>query len=189
MSAAFLLAEFWKPVLGHEGSYEVSNLGRVRSLDRIAEYERRDQYSGRIITVRRRHRGAVLRPGRMSGGHLSVAIGRGNTRTVHSLVLEAFVGPCPTGMECLHKNGKHQDNRLANLRWGTRSENLHDAVRHGHKPIGEAVHTAKLTREQVREIREKIGMSSYAEIAREYGVTASAIQSIKTGRTWAHVDC
>lgn len=188
MSAAFLPVERWKPIPGYEGVYEVSDLGRVRSLDRIEEYQRIDQYSGRIITVHRRRRGKVLRPGRMSGGHLSVALGRGGTRTVHSLVLEAFVGPCPPGMECLHRNGKHQDNRFENLRWGTRSENLHDAVRHGHKPIGEAVHSAKLTREQVKEIREKFGAMSYAAIAREYGVTDSAIRSIKYGRTWANVD-
>lgn len=188
MSAAFLPVERWKPIPGYEGVYEVSDLGRVRSLDRIEEYQRIDQYSGRIITVHRRHRGKLLRPGPAKSGHLSVVLGRGNSRTVHSLVLEAFVGSCPPGMECLHKNGKPWDNRLENLRWGTRSENLHDAVRHGQKPVGEAVHSAKLTREQVRQIRTKIGTASCSAIAREYGVTDSAIRSIKDGRTWAHVD-
>ncbi len=50
---------------------------------------------------------------------------------VHRLVLETYVGPCPAGMQCRHLNGDHQDNRLVNLKWGTRSENMQDAVRHG----------------------------------------------------------
>jgi len=55
---------------------------------------------------------------------VSVAIGRGNSRLVHQLVLEAFKGPCPPGMECLHKNHTPGDNKLSNLKYGTRSENI-----------------------------------------------------------------
>jgi hypothetical protein len=60
-----------------------------------------------------------------------VALGRGNSQCVHKLVLLAFVGPNPPKYECLHANGDPADNRLVNLRWGTRSENIQDAVRHG----------------------------------------------------------
>jgi hypothetical protein len=99
----------WKPVLGFEGFYEVSNQGQVRNA----------------------RTGRVLRPGPSNFGHLSVVLGRGNTRMVHALVLEAFVGPRPKGKESCHFDGNPANNRLENLRWGTRSENNLDAVRHG----------------------------------------------------------
>lgn len=63
-------------------------------------------------------------------GHLAVDLPIGR-RYVHRLVLETFVGPRPEGMEACHNNGDPTDNRLGNLRWDTRSENVKDAVRHG----------------------------------------------------------
>lgn len=112
----------WRPVLGFEGLYEVSDDGQVRSLDRhVAD--------GRLF------RGKLLRPGvKRPTGHLLVSLyrnGHGTTRAVHRLVLESFVGPRPRGSECRHGNGQASDNRLANLAWGSRSENHRDAVRHG----------------------------------------------------------
>jgi hypothetical protein len=104
--------EVWKLIPGYDGKYEVSDQGRIRS------YRRSDT-------------GHILSPGRMPGGHMSVALGRKNSQCVHKLVLLAFVGPAPERHECLHINGIPDDNRLANLRWGTRSENILDAVKHG----------------------------------------------------------
>lgn len=111
---AFSLAlmEIWKVIPGYEGRYEVSDQGRVKSYCRNRE-------------------GRLLKPGRMPGGHLSVALGRGDSQCVHKLVLLAFVGPAPDKHECCHNNGNPADNRLENLRWGTRRENILDAVRHG----------------------------------------------------------
>jgi hypothetical protein len=118
------LLEHWRPVVGHEG-YEVSDKGRVRSLDRTIT---NPLPSG---TVRRqRMRGRILRPGPDRKGYLSVNL-FGKTRQVHRIVLEAFVGPCPPGMECLHANDIPDDNRLENLSWNTRSANRYDAVRNG----------------------------------------------------------
>lgn len=120
------MQEVWKPVPGYEGLYEVSDEGRVRSLDRdVTQTSRR----GALYTLRKK--GKLLRPGRMPSGHLSVALGRGNSQCVHRLVLLAFVGPAPDKHECCHNNGNPADNRLENLRWGTRSENIKDAIRHG----------------------------------------------------------
>jgi hypothetical protein len=106
------MIEIWKDIPGYEGQYQVSTLGNVRSFRRSVAPK-------------------LLKPGRMSGGHLSVALGRGNSRCVHELVLLAFVGPAPIKHECRHLNGNPADNRLENLKWGTRSENILDAVAHG----------------------------------------------------------
>lgn len=118
--------ETWKPVVGYEGKYEVSDLGRVRSVTRtITQLGRGGVPFSRGVV------GRVLRPGVASNGYPTVAIGRYNTRTVHSLVAEAFLGPCPAGCEVLHLDGTRTNSVLSNLRYGTRSENIYDAVRNG----------------------------------------------------------
>lgn len=113
--------ERWLPVIGYEGSYEVSDFGRVRSLDRINS-------RGHSLT------GRVLSPCPNTSGHLQVPISAGCIQRlfqVHRLVLTAFVGPCPAGMEGCHWNGDPTDNRAANLRWDTQSANQLDSIRHG----------------------------------------------------------
>lgn len=119
--------EIWRPVVGFESAYEVSNLGRVRSLDR--SWKQLSRHGKEYV---HRRKGRVLRPGPSNYGHLSVVLGRGNTRMVHALVLEAFRGPRPSPKhDSRHINGDPADNRLDNLVWGTRSENIRDAVAHG----------------------------------------------------------
>lgn len=179
--------ERWLPVVGHEGAYEVSDLGRVRSLDRVERYERIDQYSGRIITVCRQHKGRLLRPGPNDSGHLTVVLGRGNTRQVHALVLEAFVGPCPDGHECCHGDDVPFHNALDNLRWGTRSDNLHDAVRNGGKLIGDLAPRSKLRARDIPTIRAATGRGCIAKLARDLGVNEATIRQVRYGKSWKHV--
>ncbi|WP_044476437.1 NUMOD4 motif-containing HNH endonuclease [Rhodococcus aetherivorans] len=121
-------AEAWRPVAGYEGIYEVSNRGSVRSLAR--NVVRRDGNSYPI-------RGRMLKQTPTSTGHLCVDLYNGNGRAdrkmcrVHRLVAEAFLGPCPVGMEVCHENGNARDNRVENLRYDTRRSNILDKVRHG----------------------------------------------------------
>jgi len=110
--------EIWKDIPGYEGRYQVSDAGRVRSVDRPVRVVCHGVDTVRVA------QGKVLRPGRNNSGHVTVALGRGNSRLVHQLVLEAFVGQCPNGCEVLHLNHQPADNRLSNLSYGTRSENL-----------------------------------------------------------------
>ena len=112
----------WLPVVGHEGRYEVSDAGQVRSLDRVIV-----QRNG----IDRPVRGKILKSGPMPSGHQHVVLEGKDDRTVHRLVLEAFVGPCPPGMEACHNNDIPSDNRLENLRWDTKSRNAFDAVGNG----------------------------------------------------------
>lgn len=114
--------EQWLPIVGYEGLYEVSNLGRVRSLSR-------NDYGSRVTT------GRVLKLQQERSGHLICYLSRGNKvkhGRVHRLVLEAFVGPAPKGKPyALHYDDDPKNNRLDNLRWGSHRENTLDSVRNG----------------------------------------------------------
>ena len=120
--------EEWRPVPGWKGSYEVSDLGRVRSLDRTIPFR----------TGFRRVSGRILTPivDTQWGRHAVVLsrLGERHNRFVHRLVLMAFVGECPPGMECCHNDGNPANNRLQNLRWDTPSNNSLDRNRHGTQP-------------------------------------------------------
>ena len=124
--------ERWLPMAGYESLYEVSDLGRVRSLDRI---------SRTIQGAFRRHRGRILRPRTGPRGYSHVTLYRAGpdpvrkrqtVQTVHVLVLEAFGGPRPgPTYEGRHLDGNPDNNALVNLAWGTRQENWEDRRRHG----------------------------------------------------------
>ena len=102
----------WVSVVGY-GGYQVSDTGEVMSFKRSPN-------------------GLLLKQIRATGGYLAVKLNHSNNRKmVHRLVLEAFVGPCPEGMEGCHNNGNPADNRLSNLRWDTKSANAFDTVAHG----------------------------------------------------------
>jgi len=125
--------ERWLSVPGYEGKYEVSDHGRVRSLDRLDSRGRRR--TGALLVGRPQHH-----------GHLVVALySEGSRRdfSVHHLVLTAFVGPRPNGMEACHWNDDSSDNRLANLRWDTRSANTRDSVRNGTHHMAVRTHCPK----------------------------------------------
>lgn len=124
MNSTQNMAEIWKPVVGYEGHYEVSNLGNVRSVDRTVVYKtgQTRHYKGRTLKLKPSH------------GYWRVELSRNSKPTcfqVHRLVLSAFVGPLPEGKEVCHNNGNPGDNRLENLRYGTKSENNLDRVKHG----------------------------------------------------------
>lgn len=117
------MTEQWQPVVGWEGLYEVSDLGCVRSVDRTVHAG-----AGRS----RRAPGKMLRP-RPGPHYLYVHLsryGRPRNHPIHQLVARAFLG-APDGRDVLHKNGSYHDNRVANLRYGTKSENAYDSIRHG----------------------------------------------------------
>lgn len=179
------MTETWKAVVGYEGQYEVSDLGRVRSLDRVVCYVC-NWKSGITRQMQSKRKGRMLRPGLASNGYLTVSIER-ISRCVQILVLTAFVGPAPEGLECCHGDGNRQNNRLYNLRWDTTAANVADKAIHGTKLIGSAYPTAKLSDEAARRIRKLRGVCSQSELARMFNVSPSAVQAVHDGRTWKHV--
>lgn len=116
--------EQWLPIAGYEGYYEVSDLGRVRSLTRRIPHKRLGfkTYPGRIMRCR------------VADRYLMVKLCRDGVeshRYVHHLVLEAFSGMRPDGMHGCHRNDIRTDNRLTNLYWGSPSQNAHDKTLNG----------------------------------------------------------
>lgn len=171
--------EIWKPVVGFEGMYEVYDLGRVRSLDRVVTSpDAKSGYPKRIC-------GRVLKLQKHSGGYAQVGLGRAGSALVHVLVLESFVGPRPEDHEGCHFDGDKTNNRLDNVRWGTREDNCADKEKHGTDPRGERNGMAVLTDEDVKRIRESSG--TYAQIAAKYPVSDRTIGKIKRGERWTHV--
>ncbi len=115
--------------------------------------------------------------------------GKVHERKVHRLVLEAFVGRCPEGMQCRHFPDRDPgNNRLENLAWGTPRENMADQVVHGTGNRGSKHWSAKLTEAQVRIIRRWLAAGiSQVNISLFFGVAPQTIGDISTGETWACV--
>lgn len=119
------MTEEWRRVVDWEDFYEISDYGRVRSVERVVEFGAQTR---RVLSC-------VLNPGRRGKGKVPYVLlsggGRRQSRSVHTLVLEAFVGPCPDGLEACHWDGDNTNNHLTNLRWDTHIANMADMTRHG----------------------------------------------------------
>lgn len=139
--------EQWRPVV-QDPRYEVSSEGRVRGPNGISS---RSQ----------------------SAGYIQVYI-RGRLRYVHTLILEAFIGPRPKGMLALHQNDVKLDNRLANLRWGTRMQNADDAKRN--RPEG------YLTADRIRHFA-RAGFNN-SEIGELLAISRRVASNVLNGRGW-----
>lgn len=172
--------EIWKPVVGYEEFYEVSNLGRMR------------------ILVDRPYQG-------LKAGHIrNFPLKRGYPATnlfrdskvkqclVHCLVAEAFLGPRPDGMEINHKDGNKANNYIDNLEYVTKSQNALHAVHVlgvGPDNRGERHGMHKLTKDTIKKIRElcATGEYSYSQIGDMFKICPSAVCQIVKRKRWKHI--
>ena len=170
--------EIWKAIVEFEGIYEVSNQGRVRRIG-----------SKRGATV-----GKILKP--MSRGrreYLEIGLYKNNkkiTKLVHRIVLESFDGLPEKHEECNHKNGIKIDNKLTNLEWVTRSQNILHKFRtlKYEAPNGENNGRSKLKSNDILKIRKLcIQGSSQKDIAKQFHVHTTTISNIKNNKTWKHI--
>ena len=171
------MTEEWRPVVGYEDLYAVSDAGRVVRLA-----GGRGARSGRVL---RRHERS---PG---DGYRFVQLSRHDhkrTFGVHVLVAEAFLGRRPRGKFPNHKNLDKQDNRASNLEWMTNRQNTMHAIRAGRKPgrpmPGQSNGRSVLTREQVGEVIRQKGHIGQRVLAKLCGVSKTAIQKIHQGKGW-----
>lgn len=182
------MSEEWLDVKNWEGLYQVSNLGRVRSVDRPATVVNR--FGVREVRL---HRGRMLSAPPSKNGYPMVTFTRSGAirkyRYVHDLVAEAFLGQRPEGMEVCHRNGIRTDNRADNLRYGTRSSNALDRHVHGtmNQARGEDHYFRRLSEADVRLIRQLRSTMSLRELARKFGVTHKTIAAAANRESWRHV--
>ena len=169
------MTEIWKSVPGHP-NYEVSNMGNVRSLDKIVHRNRGEFFS----------KGRVLKCSVGKNGYKSVSLGRGNNFYVHYLVLLAFAGPRADGMTCSHKDNNRTNNNINNLFYESLSDNIKRQVEHGTKQEGERNGHARLTADQVQTIRSmpNTGYGFFSNLARELSVSSKTIADAYKGVTW-----
>lgn len=212
MATENLTTERWLPVVGYEGIYSVSDMGRVRSEAReyVDSAGRHRRVSPLVVSQRNRN------------GYLAVRLwsaGVGRDFHVHRLVAAAFLSRGETHAEVNHFDGVKANNAATNLEWVTQGENIAHAVRHGLYPSGdrngsrlhperlvrgdrhgarlhpealargEAHGRTRLTEDDVRTIRRRYaaGGVSLPALGREYGMAFSAIGRIVNRKTWQHV--
>lgn len=177
--------EIWKPIRSWEGYYEVSNFGRVRSLDREVLRQGSWYRGPQMMTTK----GKVLAPSFDTFGYPMVKLKlkseeRAELHRVHSLVMDAFVGPRPDNCVVAHNDGNPKNPHLTNLRYDTMAGNFSDKKGHGTYTCGEVHSRAKLTQGQVEEIRAIVGIPQ-SQIAARYGITQPHVSALRTGRRWA----
>jgi hypothetical protein len=166
------MEEIWKPVVGYEGWYEISNIGRIKRTRRGL-----GTWSGRLI-----------KHGMDKRGYRRVTLSRNGKIErflLYHLVAIAFIGPREKGKEINHIDGNPSNNRVDNLEWCTRSENALHAFRSlGRKPS----YKSKIDEEQVRKIRLMIKQGcSQTYVRKIFGLSAGQVSRIHTRKRWASV--
>lgn len=168
------IVEAWRPVVGLEDTYyQISSFGRVRRPKPDGTYR-------------------YLIGCTNTSGHVNVCMYRNGVRTyrfLHCMVLEAFVGPCPAGMETRHLDGDPKNNWLGNLKWGTPQENARDSIIHGTFARGERSGVAVLTENDVRYIRRaRLLGATYPQLAKMFGIHKVSVSAAARGLSWGHLD-
>jgi hypothetical protein len=170
----------YKPIVGFP-DYRVGSDGSIWS-------SRKRGGHGGSSTAWRRAKTFIKRNGYVSAV-LYANVGEPKHLLVHRIVLTAFVGECPEGMECRHKNGIKLDNSSSNLEWGTRKENIGDKKKHGTYLYGSMVKSSKLDDSKVSQIKQRFsaGLASLSELSKENNVSYSLISKIILNKAWKHV--
>jgi hypothetical protein len=110
-------------------------------------------------------------------------------KSVHRLVLETFIGPCPDGMECCHNDGNPKNNKLDNLRWDTKISNQSDRKKHGTDNYARGEQISKLTEQDVRMIIYMYKTKKFIqqEIADVYNISRTTVSGIIRKKSWKHL--
>lgn len=174
--------EVWIPIKGYEGSYEVSNKGRIRSVDRIIK----DRWGYRAT------KGKVLKLKVSKVGYIQAGLTNQKVKwkLVHRLVAIAFIPNPDNKAQVNHKDGNKQNNNDWNLEWNTPGENQIHAYANGYKcQNGEKNHRHKLNDEAIIQIRKiwAEGNTTHQKIADTYKVSRENISMILRNETWTHV--
>lgn len=173
------MQEIWKPIPRFNNLVEASNLGRIRTVDRVVKSRGGTRVvKGRLVKFRTHPWGYYWCEFMVEA--------KGYWDFVHRLVAEAFIGPCPNKYYVLHGDNNPKNNAITNLRYGTPSENSADKLIHGTQPLGESVYCSKFKEVQIVDIRNRrVAGELLKDIARDFGVSEVYIHHICTGEKWA----
>ena len=176
--------EIWKPVPDYHGSYEVSDNGRIRSLDRQTPYK-----EGFRTT-----KGRILKFFLDGCGYPTIHLWKYRQKRIHKihhLVALVFIGHPPGAIgrgindyQINHKDGDKTNNHVLNLEWITHKANKLHAAQNGLTTRGTKHPNAKLAESDIREIRNLFPSLTYKEIAARYGISRNHAHQIVTGKRW-----
>ena len=165
------MSETWKDIVGYEGLYQVSTLGRVKSLTT----------------------GCIRKTYFDTNGYQLVTLNKNGQKTrkrIHRIVAETFIDGFNVKLDVNHKDGNKSNNCVENLEWCTRSQNVTHAFRNGlnHAASGEKNGKSKLTEPEVLQIREAWDrLHNYCKVARMFSVNEGTVWAIVNGKTWKGV--
>ena len=177
------MSEIWKDIEGYEGLYQVSNRGRVKSLERIVMRKNGRPYSvPELIKERQIDHKGYDRIGLNKNG-------KKKRFFVHRLVLQAFNPSSDETLEVNHIDGNKLNNNVENLEWVTSSENsIHAFENNLHNHQGERNTNASITDSEAKEIKKLKGKGlTQKEVGEMFGTTNYVVANIWNRRGWTHV--
>lgn len=168
--------EEWKSIPEYNGLYQVSNMGRVKSLARFVPHKRHG-----LFKVKER----ILKPGKDNGGYRKVILynleKRKKTHRISRLVAQAFLCyPIAKGLHVCHNDGDNQNDNLTNLRIDTERNNHRDKKRHGTQLFGESHGKTKFTDDQCLKMIQD--PRPIKQIAQAYGASEAQVSLLKSGK-------
>ena len=176
--------EIWAVVDCYNERYQVSNFGRVRSVDMLI--------SNRYGTLTRK-KGRILKDGICGSGYRGVSLsidGKSHTNYVHRLVAQAFIENPKNKPEVNHIDGNKENNHASNLEWVTHKENFFHAIKNDLTNKGSRNGRSKLTKEDVLEIKKRYQKGeTQRSISKDYSVHFGTISDILKGKSWSWVQC
>lgn len=179
-----LTKEIWKPIIGYEGLYEISNYGDVKSLEK-----QRKMPQNRGIKI---YKETILKLCKNNRGYLYVTLrnnGKSKKFTVHRLVALHFIENSNNFLEVMHLDNNPLNNYYLNLKWGTHKDNMSHKVKSNRQIKGESVKISKLKNHDIIDIRNtyKNKELNQYQLASKYNVTQSVIHDIIKFKSWKHI--
>lgn len=173
-----LMKEIWKDITGYEGFYQVSNYGKIKSLDRIS-------HQGNFL------KGTVGYTYKATNGYIKVTLtkcGKSKHFLAHRIVAESFLDKTDGKTHVNHIDGNKTNNYFLNLEWCTPLENIRHSIDTGlTNKKGENCWNSILKESDVIEIRSKIGALTTREISVLFAISIPTVYDIKHRRTWTHI--
>ncbi len=181
-----MLKEIWKGIKGYAGYYQISNLGRIKSLDRIVPRTRNGKKFKKFVKGKILDKGNITKQSR----YYRVTLSKNNRlwrRSISRLVAETFIPNPKNKSEVNYKNGNREDNQIGNLEWVSHKENMQHAHRNNLVIVAKGINCvqAKLSEKDVLFIRKR--SLSVKNLVKKFKMDKTTIYDILNRKTWKHI--